>query len=386
MGVIKLVQWRSFCEDGEITSPLPAPRTAQEERCRDGRYSTSGSPGKNCKDCVKSCPAGQYLNGGKCTQTTSPSCEVCPKGYKCLGGVKAAQKCPKGYAQPEEGKGVCVKCGADKHSTIVGAETCDDIPAGYYGSAGQDNAHTAIEPCPAGTRCPGGSHDPIKCGFGTYQPEAGQSECLTCAVSDGVYQNRQGQRLCITPQKGSYVFANSRGGGERPCERGSYCRNGLKTLCPPGTYQTKSAQTVCMSCNSPTADGSPPKPENTEKWQVLHGSFSVDDCQLATTCAAGEYIAQDLVYWHDRVCLTCPPRYFGAYHTCRIDATVPGRIGCVLVHCEEAVGQCRRIFGLGATGRMPCSMSAHGLTYICAEWVYAERILRLRTNATIKPP
>jgi len=109
-------------------------------------------------------------------------------------------------------------------ATAGGFANC---PPGYYCPI------TATMPilCPVGTYCPAGTTDePIDCPRGLFSP-AGATDELQCTTDWplGYYQD---------PKSGKLV----------QCPTGSYCAEGIRTPCPPGTYNRKKGQSSIDSC------------------------------------------------------------------------------------------------------------------------------------------
>ena len=91
-------------------------------------------------------------------------------------------------------------------------------PAGTYnGSHGLTSA-AGCAACPAGTRCPGGSAEALKCAPGTVAPNNSSAACVKCVA--GKYQAETGQLTCDDCGKGTYCEAGAN--AETRCKAGYY--------------------------------------------------------------------------------------------------------------------------------------------------------------------
>ena len=91
-------------------------------------------------------------------------------------------------------------------------------PAGTYnGSHGLTSA-AGCAACPAGTRCPGGSAEALKCAPGTVAPNNSSAACVKCVA--GKYQAETGQLTCDDCGKGAYCEAGAN--AETRCKAGYY--------------------------------------------------------------------------------------------------------------------------------------------------------------------
>ncbi|MEE6498721.1 hypothetical protein FKM82_003214, partial [Ascaphus truei] len=93
-------------------------------------------------------------------------CGLCPPGEYSSDGFRPCEPCPFGTYQSEIGRTSCFSCGG--------------------GLTTRHNGATAFQDCEAKVQCsPGHSyntttHRCIRCQVGTYQPEFGQSYCISC--------------------------------------------------------------------------------------------------------------------------------------------------------------------------------------------------------------
>ncbi len=246
----------SYCGDRTATptacpiatfSNRPGLSTSSEcDSCTPGYYcATTGLTTPTDK-----CTAGYYCSGGSKTATPNDATgSICPKGNYCPAGSTAPTPCPPGTYNDYTGRTIstdCSSCIAGYFCPLRGATSMDlkfgssefKCTAGYYCNTGStipnptDNVKGNI--CAAGTYCPAGSSAQTQCDKGYYNPDPGQSACLTCPA--GKYCPSSGM---TTPTD---------------CEAGFYCIAGSykHTACPAGTYSpftNLESSDQCIDCD-----------------------------------------------------------------------------------------------------------------------------------------
>jgi len=172
-------------------------------------------------------------------------------------------------------------------------------PAGTLCSSGNST------PCPAGSYCPT-YNSSILCPYGTYNSLSGQSSinsCLSCPVTEGLY--------CPI---GSIQ--------QVPCPSGSYCNNGIATICPEKTYNSLAGQTSINSCLI-CPEGS--YCTNGIIRTCPSGSYCKSNVSIPTMCEPGTYNASSGN--SDRSsCIPCPAGSFcmaGTIKSCPIGSYCP---------------------------------------------------------------
>ena len=143
----------------------------------------------------------------------------------------------------------CAKC---QTNYVLRGDGCQELQCnpGLYRSG------TQCKVCPAGSECPGGKSQPIKCSENTYS-SSGQRDCTQCrgitnssrtkcysscaaigysdeCRSAGCYWDYAGSGQCVNPA----VY----------CPAGQYSNNGKCAQCPAGTYSTGGNVINCLSC------------------------------------------------------------------------------------------------------------------------------------------
>ncbi|XP_073070089.1 signal peptide, CUB and EGF-like domain-containing protein 1 isoform X1 [Manis javanica] len=144
--------------------------------CRPGTH-FSGEPSQ----CVPCTPGTYQDKDGQLSCTPCPSSDglgpagahnVSECGGHCLpgsfsaDGFRPCQACPVGAFQPEPGRTSCFSCGGGLLTKHEGAASFQDCEAKVHCSPGHHYNTT--------------THRCIRCPVGTYQPEFGQSHCLSC--------------------------------------------------------------------------------------------------------------------------------------------------------------------------------------------------------------
>ncbi|GAV01451.1 hypothetical protein RvY_12161 [Ramazzottius varieornatus] len=241
------------------------------------------------------CPSGNVLK--------DRGCAPCPAGT-FHNGV-ACQRCPQGYYQEGSAQSSCKICSAvnKKHAITL--------------TTGSTSPSDCKEVCSAGNYFDLSKSKCRPCGFGLYQPLAGQFECLHCpphmtttnetslSPSSCIADCDDGEELmpqfvCRTCQRGNY---RSRGMGPSclPCPKGfttmgnrsmaatecsvpscaagSFFDEGgnVCVICPFGFYQPNAEQKNCIPCPD-------------DMTTVRYGALSLDQCVSTNKCKNGEIV------------------------------------------------------------------------------------------------
>ncbi|CBZ49792.1 hypothetical protein NCLIV_002800 [Neospora caninum Liverpool] len=193
----------------------------------------------------------------------------CDEGYICLEGAttaapvdgKTGKQCDAGFYCPR-GSFKMLPCRPGTTSA-KGASSCTPCEAGKFcpwpGTPAGDPA--GVKACPAGHACPEGSARPLPCPVGTFQADAGATECTPCP--EGHYCGEGGLRAasgkCFvgfvcggaagTPADWDQVFGLD-GAVSGRCPKGHKCdtAGARPVACEPGTYQDSTTSTECKPC------------------------------------------------------------------------------------------------------------------------------------------
>jgi len=214
----------------------------------------------------KSCPKGRYCpSTGYGSENNDPP--ECPAGYYCAAGTTNPSECPAGTYSDETGLYESEQCKlCDKGYYCEGGEdsTSGKCDSGYLCPYGSSSATPASYTCPGGHYCLAGATVPTQCPKGTYYPDsealttgaASSDDCLECP--EGKYCERRGdsrERLTLPDCSDGYYCAGSAyhytpidGTTGDVCPKGYYCQDGIKTICPAGSYQNRIGTTACEVC------------------------------------------------------------------------------------------------------------------------------------------
>ena len=230
------------------------------DSCSVGSYRSTSTPydqcagfklcevGYYCSQGVRTaCPAGTY---GNMTRLQTSECTgKCPKGYWCphatispfsrrCGSISVY--CPEGSSSPivampgyytvdeygtdsrltEETRSNVIRCPAGSYCTGGIKRVC---PGGTYGSVEGLTSHDCSGICPGGFYCPAGSITMKSCSKQPleYCPELSSRPLH---IARGFYAVKS-----ALSNNGGYA-------DQKPCERGTYCLNGVRYLCPSGRF------------------------------------------------------------------------------------------------------------------------------------------------------
>lgn len=156
------------------------------------------------------CPAGQYNDGGVCTDCPAGTFRATTGGV----GIGACTPCPPGSFNSATGRTFCFTCAPGFFQANVGATSCAACPAGSYSNISGATTCTLCLP-------------------GQAQPFQGLTSCFLC--SPGYFSNTAGSEECVACPAGS--FSNS--SGSTSC-----------TDCPLGSFQPNTGSLSCIGCQN----------------------------------------------------------------------------------------------------------------------------------------
>ncbi|XP_051818518.1 sushi, von Willebrand factor type A, EGF and pentraxin domain-containing protein 1 [Antechinus flavipes] len=156
------------------------------------------------------CRPGSVLRGRMCVN--------CPLGTYYSLEHNVCESCWIGSYQDEEGKVECKLCPAGSSTEYLHSRSISECKA----------------QCKQGTYSPNGLETCESCPLGTYQPEFGSKNCLSCPENTS------------TVKRGA-VDVSACG---VPCPIGEFSRSGIKPCypCPRDYYQPNSGKSFCLSC------------------------------------------------------------------------------------------------------------------------------------------
>ncbi|EDO40914.1 predicted protein, partial [Nematostella vectensis] len=276
-------------------------------RCTAGHYCPVGSPammpcdgGKYCAVDGLDSPTDDCIAGFYCTLRSSKSDpidgvtgNICPKGNYCPRGVASPVPCLPGTyndALQATNSSACIQCTRGKHCNGTGLENPVGCCAGgYFCPPGQASQTPALYPCPAGSKCPECSPEPVRCVSGTYQDQVTKDTCKTCPP----------RFYCNATYAGVDNYATY------PCKAGFYCPSGTQFAeqhpCDVGTFSSTPGlerQDECANCTPGDYCGEPGKTTPTGK--CAPGFFCKLGAKTATpnqgldadVCPAGSFCGE----------------------------------------------------------------------------------------------
>ena len=216
------------------------------------------------------CPAGQYLVGYDCVDTS-------PGNYTPTSGMTEQIPCPVGSFQPHSGQSFCYDAIPGYYSDSNGSISMSPCLAGTFQN--QSGQTTCIDTPPGFFTVDDAAANPTPCGIGRYQPNSGQTSCLTAEAGNyvptvgqviqtpcepGTYQPGFGRTSCYLADLGHHVSQEGSIDQEE-CQIGTYadvpglsdCKGAspgyfvdtgaatTQTSCSPGEYQPMEGQSSC---------------------------------------------------------------------------------------------------------------------------------------------
>eukprot|EP00704_Kipferlia_bialata_P000894 g894.t1 len=283
--------------------------------CPAGSYCPAGASvattcpaGKYCPttglydpDTLDTCLAGYICYGGATTDSPDDggvTGEPCPSGGYCEAGTDTVVLCGEGYYNPNpsgESIAVCLACTEGFYCSGTGRSSVSGAcQAGYYCPAGQIQANPPAYRCDAGYYCEAGVSVQSKCPAGTYQGEAGQSDCDTCPA--GYYCTEGVEDPVICPA-GSYCPAGTESSAENLCPAGTFSSStGLESVddctpCTAGKYCSGGASVVSGDCAAGYYCPAGQSQADPVAYECPAGSYCLAGSDTPTLCPIGTYRA-----------------------------------------------------------------------------------------------
>jgi len=291
-----------YCDGG---SKAPTP-------CPIGEYQDEYG-----KIACKPCPQGRYCDR---IGIVDPSPYKCAEGHLCISGAKVrapidpgtegGRPCDRGHYCPE-GTIVEIPCDPGSYEPRFGAKSsCQTCPAGYYCLGGV----SMPEPCTAEHFCVEGTINPVRCLPGTYSNVLGLQKASQCRFCPSGKWCDDGKILgdCDAGFYCAAGAAKSDGSGQNgdpnpmKCPIGRYCPAGCLSpkVCHEGKFRLEpgaKSEDECTDCDA----GFYCIAGNPEPYECPKGHYCPSKSDLPTPCPAGYYLNQKKARSIDE-CKACP--------------------------------------------------------------------------------
>eukprot|EP00049_Salpingoeca_infusionum_P013839 m.258220 g.258220 ORF g.258220 m.258220 type:complete len:1753 (+) comp15536_c3_seq7:223-5481(+) len=182
--------------------------------------------------------------------------EGCEPGFSCSEGI--AVSCPAGTYTATANATECLPCGPLHYSPSTESDECYAVANGWYGISEsqepEDMAFVRIAQCPFGSYCVGGIQYP--CPAGTFQSQQQSESCVPCG--EGRFNDEEARSTaCDLISEGYYGVGGTvvNRTGQLECPVGHSCVGGVKTACPPGSFQSSTGSTFCVTCTASCPNG-----------------------------------------------------------------------------------------------------------------------------------
>ena len=274
----------AFCDHCPAGSHCPDLGTSHVRTCPPGFLCDSEATGSYNQ--LEPCPAGFYcpsldLPEGGLTQYLGPL--LCPDGYWCpegtatpwmiSGNFSTPQRCADGLrCEPHTAASAMLLADPSATPDPSGAKDpwgVAECPVGSYCAEGRARV------CPQGTFCAfPAAGKPRECAPGSFQPEAGKSECELCPAGTFCYYTRQSQPYTCTP--GYTCYFEGGASPARPCPAGSYCPGAMAGNSSASPMQHEHRPRLCQATTYCL-------------WGVFTDIVDPNNVQAAQQCSGGNF-------------------------------------------------------------------------------------------------
>ncbi|KAG9396869.1 FG-GAP repeat [Carpediemonas membranifera] len=262
-------------------------------------YSSCGSGTYQDSTAQTSCDSvspGYYANSGRTGQS------VCSTGYYSEGNCDSCTQAQAGYYVLSSDKTKQRECWNGHYQPNAGQSSCLISGVGYYAPA--TTPQTSQSACASGYYAPAQSASCTQVSAGNYAKSSDLSKPYMC--NDGKYQPDAGQTACLTAAKGHYVPANGAQTVQTSC-------NGV------GEYQDETGQATCKKADA----GYRPAENRQSQVACATGTYSAGGVDSCTSASAGYYVDSSdksaqlpcdagkyQPYTGQSACITSSPGYF----------------------------------------------------------------------------
>ncbi|XP_038055355.1 sushi, von Willebrand factor type A, EGF and pentraxin domain-containing protein 1-like [Patiria miniata] len=269
-------------------------------------------------DCVD-CPIGQYQDDDEEPHYT---CKMCPTGTSTiLAGstnlTDCLRFCPSGQYS-NTGLELCFQCEKGSYQSEAGSVSCQQCPVGQSTARiGSTSLLDCAVMCPAGSFSISGIQPCVLCPLHSYQPQQGQSSCLSCPAGH-ITQVKGAANLSMCSIQ-TFCTATS-------CLNAGTCVEQLESFrceCPAGLTGTH-CETDVIDCQQDSC---------------FNGATCVDELNgFNCTCVDG-YQGDDCSILID-FCVNDPCENDGTCSSHTSGFTCACDVGFTGVRCEEDIDEC----------------------------------------------
>ncbi|CAG9332327.1 unnamed protein product [Blepharisma stoltei] len=313
---------QSYCLYGVYSHVIDTTDLYKAQPCADGYTCDIGSKNKYG---ILMCQSGYFCidTSGTITDPDLLKLDL----SNCYG---AFCPCPKGYFCPSTTERKPTMCNLGYYQDKIAQASCDPCPAGYYCPQSTSSPPSATVLCPKGYKCPALSSKYIACVVGTYQDQAGESDCALCPI--GAYINQIAQTSCKICDKGYICPVTGISTNKVDCPIGYYCvagTNHMENGCDP-TFISKSTDTLVYPNACDEGYYCPKNSYNAKPCGVR--TYNGDTCKAACVSCPNGYMCSEAGMSAPTPCpagytcvtftqALCPPGYYCLTKTETTDPT-----------------------------------------------------------------
>eukprot|EP00937_MAST-01D_sp_MAST-1D-sp2_P001595 g1595.t1 len=259
------------------------------------------------------------------SSTADRTCGDCPPGrFSTTENVPSCDACPGGKHQAAAKATFCIACQGGRFSTATNAKACKVCAAGRFGDMSTpqgSEAHCTL--CPKGKVQPEPAQpfcETIQpCDPGSFRNETGS--CITCPAgswcsAERVYACGGAGFYCprgsATPHAVAVGFyttpvtmAETNRTGQRPCEKGYFCKSGLRSKCPSGRLCRLSDAVAQSSGDVAQISTAASRVQITVQDRCPEGEFAFDGTECVPCPVEGAMCTDGRIYlrtgfWYDK--------------------------------------------------------------------------------------
>ncbi|ELP95300.1 hypothetical protein EIN_141620, partial [Entamoeba invadens IP1] len=262
-----------------------------------------------CSTCMDGCVlSGNYCipcQAGTATNKDTNTCDVCPAGTYSLNQSTTCLHCQDGFYSTEKSS-ICLQCNVNClicNNTNGNCTTC----ISGYGLDELSNCHI----CPVGTYANSANNKCQQCGDKTYQPNEGQTYCISCDINCETCGSVSGK--CLTCYAGYGLDNNGK------CEQ---CSDGYYS--PGKTSSCSSCPIECVNCYRESGECTTCQSGFKKVTNQNTGNEECVSCSLNDHCASCNVNANE----SERTCVECLSGYYLKHNNCYNCSLITNCVQC----------------------------------------------------------